>query len=231
LSVAAYRGIVRLYPRSFRDHWGEQAVLLFAELNRQEPPRGVTTLTLWTDNLPDLAYGLFAEWWRELARLPPTWRHALAHGTLAGVLLSTTTVVGNMGQLWSNPAGRATSWLIIATALTVLALAGRSTIAASGSIKHACRTGLFSGLIAFTLVNLTATVIVAVCFEHLSHDPLQLAAFAASHEPDFRTYQAHDLLGGWLYGTAAGTIFGALGACVAATVQRISHVSGSGRRI
>jgi len=125
--------------------------------------------------------------------------------------------------LWSSPAGRATSWLIIATALTVLALAGRSTVAASGSIRQAGRAGLFGGLVAFALVNLTATVIVAVCFERLSHDPLQLAAFAASHEVDFRAYQVHELLGGWLYGIAAGAILGFLSACVAALVQRINH--------
>jgi amino acid transporter len=122
--------------------------------------------------------------------------------------------------MWSTPAGRVASWLISVAAVTVLAFTGRSTIAASGTTRHAFRNGLFSGLIAFTLTNLTATVIVIACFDRLRHDPLQLAAFGASHEPDFRTYQTHDLLGGWIYGTAAGALLGTLSAGVGATLYR-----------
>jgi hypothetical protein len=213
LSITVYRAILRLYPRTFHDPWAEEAALLFAELSRRQP-----TMTLWTDNLPDLVRGLLAEWWRELTRLPRDWRHTLGLGAAAGVLLSTATAAGNLGHLWSTPAGHVVSWLISATALTVLALTGRSR-----TVKNALRNGFFSGLLAFTLTNLTATVIVITCFDHLSHDPLQLAAFTASHEPDFRTYQTHDLLGGWLYGTTAGALLGTLGSTTGAMVSRLAR--------
>jgi len=134
----------------------------------------------------------------------------------AGALLSTATAAGNLGQMWSSPGGRVASWLISAAAVTVLAFAGRST-----RLKHALRHGLFSGLIAFTLTNLTATVIVIACFDRLRHDPLQMAAFAASHDPDFRTYQTHDLLGGWIYGTPVGATLGTLSAVLGAALSRI----------
>jgi len=210
-SIAAYRAILRLYPRAFRDHWAEETLLLFADLSRRQP----AVTALWRDNLPDLVRGLVAEWWQELARRP--WRNALAHGAVAGTLLSTATVAGNLGQLWSTPAGRVSSWLITGAALTVLALAGRSTV----TIGQALRSGLFGGLIALTLANVTATVIVVACFDHLRHDPLQLAAFAASHEPDFRTYQANDLLGGWLYGSTAGAVLGTVGSGAGAMLSRM----------
>jgi hypothetical protein len=210
-SIQVYRAILRLYPHAFQDPWAEEAALLFAELSRRQP-----TMTLWTDNLPDLVRGLLAEWWRELVRLPRDWRHTLGFGVAAGVLLSTATAAGNLGHLWSTPAGHVTSWLISVTALTVLAMTGRSR-----PVRHALRNGFFSGLLAFTLTNLTATVIVLACFDHLSHDPLQIAAFTASHEPDFRTYQTHDLLGGWFYGTAAGALLGTLGSAAGAIVSRI----------
>jgi hypothetical protein len=53
--------MLRLYPKAFRDRWADETLLLFAELARRHPsaPR------LWLTHLPDLAGGLFAEWWRE----------------------------------------------------------------------------------------------------------------------------------------------------------------------
>ncbi|HEV7962680.1 MAG TPA: hypothetical protein VGP57_09120 [Actinoplanes sp.] len=40
--MAVYRAILRLYARAFRDHWAEEAVLLFAGLRRQQPSRAAT---------------------------------------------------------------------------------------------------------------------------------------------------------------------------------------------
>ncbi len=222
-SVAAYRVILRLYPRAFRDRWAEQAVLLFAELARRQPRGVVTTVRLWAGNVPDLTRGLVAEWCRELVRMPRRGRPALVHGALAGALLSTATVGGNLGPLWTTPVGRVVSWLISLAALTVLALTGRSTVAASGTVTRALRNGLLSGLIAFTSANLTATVIVLACFERLRHDSLQVAAFVASHESDFRAYQMHELLGAWAYGSIAGALLGMLGSAVAAALSGTSR--------
>ncbi|MEV6850676.1 hypothetical protein [Actinoplanes sp. NPDC051411] len=160
----------------------------------------------------DLAGGLFAEWWRELGRVSRTSPPAVIHGLLAGALLSTATIAGNLGRLWATPLGHLGSWLICAAALTVLALTGRSTTAGPAQVRRALRNGFLSGLIAFTSANLTATVIVITCFDRLSHDPLQITAFTASHESDFHAYQLHELLGGWAYGSIAGALLGTLGA-------------------
>jgi hypothetical protein len=194
--------ILRLYPRPFRDRWGEEIVLLFAELARRRP-----TAALWSAAAPDLARGLLGEWWRELG---PARHPAVAHGVLAGTLLSAATVAGNLGDLWATPFGRIGSWFIGAAALTVLALTGRSSAAGPRALLRALRNGSVGGLIAFTSANLTATVIVLAGLDRLRHDPVQLAAFAASHEPDFRAYQIHELLGGWAYGSVAGALLGAL---------------------
>jgi hypothetical protein len=102
----------------------------------------------------------------------------------------------------------------------VLALTGRSTVTRPGTIGRALRNGFLSGLIAFSSANLTATVIVLACFDRLSHDPVQLTAFVASHESDFRAYQLSELLGGWVYGSAAGALLGTVGSGIAAAVSR-----------
>jgi hypothetical protein len=221
-SVAVYRAILRLYPRTFRDPWAGEVALLFAELARRHPRGVAPTVALWTGHLPDLAGGLLAEWWREFGRASGSWRPALTHGALAGALLSAATIAGNLGRLWT-PSDRVWSWLISVAALAVLALTGRSAVAGPGGVRRALRNGLVSGLIAFTSANLTATVIVIACFDRLSHDSLQISAFVASHESDFRTYQLHELLGGWAYGSAAGAVLGTLGAGLAATVSRMSR--------
>lgn len=217
--------MLRCYPRSFRDPWAEEVVLLFAELARSQPRGPASTVALWARHLPDLARGFLAEWWRELGRIAR--RHpAVTHGALAGALLSTTVVAGNLGRLWATPPGIAGSWLVNAVALTVLAFGGRSTGAGPRRVRRAVRNGVLSGLIAFTTANLTATVVVAACFNHLSHDPLQISAFVASHEPDFRTYQLHELLGGWTYGSAVGALLGALTAGTAAATSRNQDAHG-----
>jgi hypothetical protein len=204
--------ILRLYPRPFRERWGEEVVLLFEELARRRP-----VVALWGAAAPDLARGLLGEWWRALG---PGRRPAVAHGVLAGTLLSAATVAGNLGDLWSTPSGRAGSWFIVAAALTVLALTGRRTAAGPRPLVRALRNGSVGGLIAFTSANLTATVIVFACLDRLRHDPLQLAAFAASHEPDFRAYQLHELLGGWAYGSVAGALLGGLTSAAALGASR-----------
>jgi hypothetical protein len=218
-SVAVYRAILRLYPRRFREPWAEEVVLLFAELARRRPPGAASTIALWTGHLPDLAGGLFAEWWRELGRVFRSRPPAVIHGALAGALLSTATIAGNLGRLWATPLGHVGSWLICAASLTVTALTGRSTGAGPGQVKRALRNGFLSGLIAFTSANLTATVIVVACFDRLRHDPVQITAFIASHESDFRSYQLHELLGGWVYGSAAGALLGTVGSGLARMVR------------
>jgi hypothetical protein len=211
-SVAVYRRIIRLYPREFRQGWGEEAVLLFADLARHRPPGRVALLAFWARQLPDLASGLLAEWWRQIAR-----RHALTYGAAAGALWSLVTAAGNLGWLWSSRTGSVVSWLITAAGLGALALGGLATVAGTGSLRTACRTGLLGGAIAVALTNATGTV-VAICWsDRLSHDPVQLADFSRSHEADFQTYQLHELLGGWIYGGLAGP---ALGVCCAAVLWR-----------
>jgi hypothetical protein len=215
-----YRKILRCYPRAFRDPWAEEIVLLFAELARRRPRGVASTIALWTGYLPDLVSGFVAEWSRELGRVSRSWNPAVTHGALAGALLSTATVAGNFASLWATPLGRAGSWLISATALTVLARTGRGTVAGPGKVRRALRNGLVSGLIAFSSANLTATVIVITSLDRLSHDSLQITAFIASHESDFRTYQLHELLGGWVYGSAACALLAAVGSGLAAAVSR-----------
>ncbi|GAA3453413.1 hypothetical protein [Dactylosporangium matsuzakiense] len=220
LSIAVYRRILRWYPRAFRDPWAEETVLLFAELARRRPRGAASTAALWVSHLPDLARGFVAEWSREIGRSSRRWNPAVPHGALAGALLSAATVAGNLGSLWQTPLGRAGSWLISAAALTVLARTGRVSVAGSGTIGRALRNGAVAGLIAFGAADLTATVIVLTSLDRLRRDPLQTAAFIASRESDFRTYQLHELLGGWVYGSAAGALLAAAGAGLAAAVSR-----------
>lgn len=227
-SIAVYRTILRCYPRAFRDPWAEEIVLLFAELARRRPGGVASTIALWTAHMPDLARGFLAEWARELRRASRGWNPAVTHGALAGTLLSTATVAGNLGSLWATPPGRAGSWLISAAALTVLARTGRVTARGTGKVRRVLRNGSVSGLIAFTSANLTATVIVITSFGRLSHDSLQITAFIASHESDFRTYELHELLGGWAYGSAAGALLGAAGSGIAAAVSHTRYLQRRG---
>jgi hypothetical protein len=53
-SIAVYRAMLRCYPRSFRDPWAEEVVLLFAELARSQPRGAASTIALWAGHLPDL---------------------------------------------------------------------------------------------------------------------------------------------------------------------------------
>ncbi|WP_432993857.1 hypothetical protein [Dactylosporangium sp. CA-233914] len=227
-SIAMYRAILRWYPLAFRDRWAEETALLFAELARRQPPGPASTVALWTRHLPDLTGGLLAEWWREAGRMPGVRRPALVHGVPAGALLSVATIAGNLGHLWATPPGWAVSWLTIAAALTVSALTGRSAGAGPSALARAIRSGFLSGLIALAATNLTATAVVVIFLDRLSHDSFQLAAFATSHETDFRTYQMHELLGAWTYGTAVGASLATLGSCVVAaltrTRRRLGHV-------
>jgi hypothetical protein len=154
-SIAIYRTILRCYPRTFRDPWAEEVVLLFTELARRRPPGAASTIALWTGHLPDLTRGFVGEWSHELGRVSRRWNPAVTHGGLAGTLLSTATVAGNLGSLWATPLGRAGSWLISAMALTVLARTGRVTVTGPGKVRRALRNGVVSGLIAFSLANLT----------------------------------------------------------------------------
>jgi len=223
-----YRKILRCYPRTFRDRWAGEVVLLFAELAGRRPSGMKSTITLWTGQLPDLTTGFVAEWAREIGRLSRSWNPALTHGAFAGALLSTATIAGNIGSLWATPLGRAGSWLISATALTVLARTGRTTTTGPGKVSRAVGNGAVSGLIAFTSANLTATVIVITSFDRLSHDPLQITAFIASHESDFRTYQVHELLGGWTYGNIACALLAATGSGLVAAFTRTKGPERSG---
>jgi hypothetical protein len=211
-SLAVYRTVLRLYPKAFRDRWADETVLLFAELARRHP----SGLTLWVTHVPDLAGGLLAEWWRECAVRP---RRPLRHGVLAGALLSGATLAGNLGRLWATPANRLVSWLVTAVALAVLVMPARPAPTAFGTVRRALRDGCVSGLIAFSMANLTAGVIVLTCLDRLREDPIQLAAFTASHERNFRIYQLHELLGGWVYGSLAGALLGAVGAAVTAAAS------------
>jgi hypothetical protein len=229
-SIAIYRTILRCYPRAFRDPWAEEVVLLFAELARRRPRGLASTIALWTGHLPDLTRGFAGEWSRELGRVSRSWNPAVMHGGLAGALLSTATVAGNLGSLWATPQGRAGSWLISATALAVLARTGRVTVAGPGQVRRALRNGVVSGLIAFSSANLTATVIVITSLNRLRHDSLQITAFIASHESDFRTYQLHELLGGWAYGSAAGALLAAVGSGLAAASSRTRYHKRRGPR-
>jgi hypothetical protein len=219
-SIAVYRAILRCYPRPFRDPWADEVVQVFAELARRQPPGPASTVALWIAQLPDLGAGFLAEWWRELRRVSRGLHTALTHGAVAGALLSMMTVAGNLGRLWATFPGAVVSWLITAVAVTVLALSGRPTAAARAGIVRASSNGFVAGLIAFTSANLTATFIVLTCLDRLSHDPVQMTAFVGSHESDFRTYQLHELLGGWTYGTAAGALLGALSSGIAAAARR-----------
>jgi hypothetical protein len=223
-SIAVYRTILRCYPRAFREPWGKEIVLLFAELARRRPGGVASTIALWTGHLPDLARGFLAEWVRELRRVSRSWNPAVAHGALAGTLLSIATAAGNLGSLWATSPGRIVSWSITAAALTVLARTGRVTVPGRGKVRRAVRNGFLSGLIALTAANLTATVIVITSFDRLSHDSLQLTAFIASHESDVRTYEVHELLGGWAYGSVAGALLAAVGSGIAAAVSRTSRL-------
>ncbi|WP_426512143.1 hypothetical protein ACPPVO_16865 [Dactylosporangium sp. McL0621] len=222
-SVAVYGAILRLYPPAFRDRWAGETVLLFAELARRRPPGPAGTAALWLRHLPDLAGGLFAEWYRELRRRPAVRHPALTHGAPAGALLSIVTVAGNLGHLWATPAARVASWLISGAAMGVLALTGPATLAAAGTVGRALRHGLLGGVIAFTAANLTATAVVLIGLDRLGRDSVQLAAFAASHETDFRVYQIHELLGGWFYGTVAGAGLGAALSGLAAAGIRLGR--------
>lgn len=220
MSVVVYRHVIRLYPREFRRRWGAEAVGLFADLARQRPPGCGALLVFWVRQLPELVVGLVAERWRQFVRLPVRWRHALTHGTVAGVLWSLVTAAGNLGWLWHSPGGSILSALITAAGLIALAVGGLATIASTGSLRSAYQTGLLGGALAFALTNATGTIVAVGWSDRLSHDPLQLADFARSHDVDFRTYQLHELLGGWIYGGLAGPVLGALGAGAAAFVWR-----------
>jgi hypothetical protein len=218
-SIAIYRAILRLYPRAFRRRWAGETLELFVELARRQP----NGLALWAGHLPDLVGGLLAEWWRECGSAERGWRPVLFHGTLAGALLSGTTITGDLGQLWSTPSGRLISWVITAAALTVMSLAGRSRATVPLTLRRALRNGCVSGLIGFSAANLTAGIIVLTCLDRLHQSAVQVAAFAASHESSFRAYQIHELLGGWTYGSLAGALLGTAGAGIAATVSRRTH--------
>lgn len=219
-SIAVYRMILRCYPRAFREPWAGQILLLFAELARTRPGGTRSTIALWADHLPDLTRGLLAEWSHELARVLRDRSPAVTHGALAGVLLSVATIADNLGWIRPTPAGRAGSWSIIIVALAVLARTGKVTEAGPGTVRRSVRNGLAGGLIAFTSANLTATVIVITALDRLSHDSLQMTAFVASHEADFRTYQLHELLGGWAYGSISGALLGAVVSGITAAVRR-----------
>jgi hypothetical protein len=229
-SIAVYRAILRCYPRPFRDPWAEEVVQVFAELARRQPPGRASTVALWIAQLPDLGSGFLAEWWREFGRVSRGRHAAFTHGAVAGALLSVVTVAGNLGRLWATSPGVIGSWLITAVAMTMLALSGRPTVAGSRNILRASSNGFVAGLIAFTSANLTATVIVLTCLDRLNQDSVQTTAFLASHESDFRTYQLHELLGGWTYGTAAGALLGALGSAIAAAARRPTFRGQNGRR-
>jgi hypothetical protein len=83
-------------------------------------------------------------------------------------------------------------------------------MATTRRVAQACRTGLIGGLLAFALANVTGTAIAIGWSDRLSHDPVQLADFARSHDPSFLTYQVHELAGGWIYGTTAGAVIGSV---------------------
>lgn len=218
--------ILRCYPRAFRDRWAVETLELFAELARTRPGGPRSTVRLWADHLPDLIQGLLGEWSRELVRRLGGLSPAVTHGVLAGALLSAATLAGNLGSLWQTTPGHAASWLTCAAALVVLARTGPATGRGPRRIGRgprrigrSARNGLAGGLIAFTAANLTATIVVITAMNHLSHDSLQMTAFVASHEADFRIYQLHELLGGWTYGSICGAVLGALLSAVTAAVQ------------
>jgi hypothetical protein len=223
-TVAVYRTVLRCYPRAFRQRWGKEVVQLFTELAHGRP-RGVrSSIALWTAQLPDLARGFFGEWSRELGRVLGRVNPAVRHGVFAGALLSAATLAGNLGTLWQTVPGRIGSWLISAAALALLTRTGWTTVAGPGKIRRSLRNGLVAGLIAFTSANLTATVVVVTALDRLNHDPLQMTAFMASHETDFRSYQLHELLGGWIYGSICGTVLGSAVSGIAAAVSRTSRL-------
>jgi len=74
LSLRAYRGLLRMYPRNFLNQFGEQLVQAFGDLARRAVSRGGTAglVLLWMRMLPDVGRSALREYLNVAAGLGPS---------------------------------------------------------------------------------------------------------------------------------------------------------------
>lgn len=108
----AYRLLLCLYPRSFRERFGDEMVTLFAELvgDARRPGTRFGVTRLWTHTMIDLVTSARRERWEDIMR---------PHHTLGRIVIVAIPVVAIVGLL---AAGWATALALIAAGVALAVL-------------------------------------------------------------------------------------------------------------
>jgi len=206
------RGLVRLYPRAWRERYGAEFAELISNLARERSRAGRLWLAV------DVVRGaLDAQWQRRPnMRIDPAVRRGFVDGLVIAVVLATLLVLGNV----VFPAGPnesdddpeylvqlAAAYLIVTALLIAIGARGRRR---SDRPWAGAKAGGVAGLVMILVVLVTIIVVDNAFFSIVSQQHDKRMAFAASGWSSMRAFVNFQILTGALVMTPVATVVGGL---------------------